>query len=166
MIRSRMALAAILSALAGAAEASVAPRLTGFGVLANATPVVQAIMLLLVAASLTAVALWGLQAAQGDRAGPVRKAKRLAMLSAISGSAPLFGLAAASYTLLNGCIGLSNVRPTPDLATVAPGLAEAMMATMLGLLAAAIAAAARRVLDAPSAPADGKTAEAALPRTA
>lgn len=148
----RLVLVVAVSAAAGAAQAAVEGRspLTGAGVIAHATPVVTAIMLLLAAASLAAVSLWGLQAAQGERAGAARKARRLAMLSAISTSAPLFGLAAAAYTLLNCSIGLANVSPTPSLAVLAPGFAEALMSVMLGLFAAALAAAGRRMLDVPA----------------
>jgi biopolymer transport protein ExbB/TolQ len=51
----------------------------------------------------------------------------------------MLGLAAAAYGLMDGCIGLANVRPVPSLSILAPGLAEAFFCIMLGALASAIA---------------------------
>jgi hypothetical protein len=63
-----------------------------------------------------------------------------------SGGAPL-GALAASYTLTSGFMGLANVRPTPSLAVLAPGWAEAAAALMLGLLATTVAVLCERHLE-------------------
>lgn len=170
MSRKSLLLALCACALGGSAWAAdpglASTRLSGAMVVTHATPVVQAIMALLGLSIVTAAALWAIQAIQGDRADPARRARRLAMLSAIAASAPLLGLTAAAYTVLNCFIGIANVRPSPDLATLAPGLAEATMSVMLGLLAAALAAGARRVLDAPARPQAGHGVQAAAPHRA
>ena len=61
------------------------------------------------------------------------------MLRAINKSALPLGFAAAAYTLLAGAVGIANLGATPSLAVVAPGLAEALMMAMLGLLTAGVA---------------------------
>lgn len=60
-------------------------------------------------------------------------------LSAIARSALPLGFAAAAYTLLAGAVGIANMGVTPSLPTLAPGLAEALMMAMLGLLTAGVA---------------------------
>lgn len=60
-------------------------------------------------------------------------------LSAIARSALPLGFAAAAYTLLAGAVGIANLGVTPSLPVLAPGLAEALMMAMLGLLTAGVA---------------------------
>ena len=126
----------------------VAPehRLTGLAVLTHAKPIVMLVMVLLIAAIVAAVAVWarGLTNARRAEAG----ARAIAALAAISGAAPLLGLFAAAYGLMDSCIGLANVRPVPSLSILAPGLAEAFLAIALGLLAAAAATLGRHHLKA------------------
>ena len=112
-----------------------AQRLSIGGVFANAAVPVKLIMAGLIVAIAASIVVWLLKAA--------RKAPASGFLSAMVVSGPLFGLAAAAFTLLAMAVGIANVRPSPDLATLAPGLAEAAMTVLLGMLAGAVAAAAR-----------------------
>lgn len=74
-------------------------------------------------------------------AGPAFAAARLdaKWLTAIARSALPLGFAAAAYTLLAGAVGIANLGVTPSLPILAPGLAEALMMAMLGLLTAGVA---------------------------
>lgn len=124
-----------------------AERLTLLRVLANATPSVQLLMVLLIAATLVAVVIWAAslpKVGQGDAKG---LAGALGRLRIVRSSGALLGLLAASITLLSGFIGMANVRPTPSLAVLAPGWAEAALAVMLGLLASSIAVICERHLE-------------------
>ena len=122
-------------------------RLTLVRVLADATPTVQALMVLLIAATPIAVVIWAVslpKVGQGDAKG---LAGALGRLRIVRSSGALLGLLAASITLLSGFIGMANVRPTPTLAVLAPGWAEAALAVMLGLLASSIAVICERHLE-------------------
>ncbi len=100
--------------------------LTLMAIFANAAAPVQLIALLLVA---------------GLFVSPIVAALRphARLLPAINKSALPLGFAAAAYTLLAGAVGIANLGATPSLAVVAPGLAEALMMAMLGLLTAGVA---------------------------
>jgi hypothetical protein len=110
-------------------------RLNGLGVILHAKPLIMVAMLLLTLAIVAAAALWISQTARPTR----RAGSAVAWLSAIAAGAPMLGLAAAAYGLMDACIGLANVRPVPSLSILAPGLAEAFFCIMLGALASAIA---------------------------
>lgn len=60
-------------------------------------------------------------------------------LTAIARSALPLGFAAAAYTLLACAVGVANLGVTPSLPVLAPGLAEALMMAMLGLLTTGVA---------------------------
>ncbi|MDB5419534.1 MAG: hypothetical protein JWP50_2953 [Phenylobacterium sp.] len=113
-------------------------RLNLLAILAHAKPVVQVFLFLLIVLLIASVVVWIGQLAQGKRAAVGDD-----MLSAVLISAPLFGLTAAAYNLLDMSIGIANVRPTPDMTILAPGFAEASLCILLGLLAASLAAAFR-----------------------
>jgi len=74
-------------------------------------------------------------------AGPTIAVARLnaKWIAAIAKSALPLGFAAATYTLLAGAVGIANLGATPSLPILAPGLAEALMMAMLGLLTAGVA---------------------------
>ncbi len=110
-------------------------RLSGLGVILHAKPLVMVVLILLAVAVVAAVALSVSQIARPTR----RAGAAAAWLSAIASGAPMLGLAAAAYGLMDGCIGLANVRPVPSLSVLAPGLAEAFFCITLGALASAIA---------------------------
>jgi hypothetical protein len=149
---TRAGLAALIGTAAACAWAETAaaavsgpppePRLNIVGVFAHATVPVQAIMAGLLAAALASLAIWAMQLA-----ARTPSPRRLDFLSGLTAAAPLLGLAAAAYSLLNSCIGIANVRPAPDLTILAPGLAEALASVLLALLASAIALIARRHLE-------------------
>jgi hypothetical protein len=124
--------------------APAAERLTLAGVLTNATPQNELIMALLIAAVIGSVAAWAMalpRAAKGEAAG-------LGFLKIVRGAGPLLGFLGASLTLLNGFIGMANVRPAPGLTILAPGWAEATLQVVLGLLAATIATVCEQHLEA------------------
>jgi hypothetical protein len=110
-------------------------RLNGLGLIAHAKPLVMLAMLLLALAIVAGAALSISQALRPTR----RAGAAAAWLTAIASGGPMLGLAAAAYGLMDGCIGLANVRPVPSLSILAPGLAEAFFCIVLGALASAIA---------------------------
>jgi hypothetical protein len=125
----------------------LAGRLTLGGVFAHASMPMKVVVWGLTAAVLAAVATWLLQVVirQGRSNGATGA---IAYLSAQAAAAPMFGLFGMAYALMNGFIGIANVRPTPSLTVLAPGLAEASLSLGLGLLAAAIAVVGERHLQA------------------
>ena len=74
---------------------------------------------------LTAVVVWAIQ---------LRSASpRTTYLQGLAATAPVVGLMGCVYVVMNGFLGISNVRPEPSLTIVAPGIVEALL--ILGLLA-------------------------------
>ena len=57
------------------------------------------------------------------------------MLATIGSTAPFVGLFGTVWGIMNAFIGISEAQTT-NLAVVAPGIAEALLATALGLVAA------------------------------
>jgi hypothetical protein len=119
-------------------------RLTPARVILHALPEFKIVFIGLLAAVVAAVAVWAVQQVRLRRSQPPSPEGGLAFLSALAATAPLMGATIiAAYDLLKVCLGLVNMRPTPDLVMIAPAFAEAAMAVFLGLLAAAVASAAR-----------------------
>lgn len=122
-------------------------RLTFAGVIADASIEVQLLMVLMAAGALAAVVVWGMslgKVGKGDARGVAAALGRLKIVR--SGASPL-GFLTAAYVLFNGFLGISNVRPAPDMTVLAPGFAEATLAIMLGLLASAVAVICERHLE-------------------
>jgi biopolymer transport protein ExbB len=71
-----------------------------------------------------------LEVAAGRRVG-----RGMGVLASIGATAPFVGLLGTVWGIMNSFIGISNAHTT-NLAVVAPGIAEALLATALGLLAA------------------------------
>jgi biopolymer transport protein ExbB len=71
-----------------------------------------------------------LEAAAGRRIG-----RGMGILASIGATAPFVGLLGTVWGIMNSFIGISNAHTT-NLAVVAPGIAEALLATALGLFAA------------------------------
>jgi hypothetical protein len=113
-------------------------RLTLLGIVTHAKPVVELFLFLMFVMLIAAVVVWAMQLA--GRRDPERGD---GVLSTVLVTAPLFGLTAAAYGLMDMSIGIANVRPAPDLTILAPGFAEAGLCILLGLLAASLAAALR-----------------------
>ena len=68
--------------------------------------------------------------------GAGRQASRgMGVLASIGATAPFVGLFGTVWGIMNSFIGISNAHTT-NLAVVAPGIAEALLATALGLFAA------------------------------
>lgn len=112
----------------------MAHRLTLIDIFAHAQPVVQVFMFLMFVLLIAAVAVWA-----GQLSGR-RGARGETVLSSVLVAAPLLGLTAAAYGLLDMSIGIANVSPEPNLTILAPGFAEASLCILLGLLAASLAA--------------------------
>lgn len=130
----------------GYAVVPMEQRLTVLGVIGDAAVEVQAMLALLIAGAVGSLAVWAVSLGKvSDARRAVAALGRLRIVR--SGAAPL-GFATASYVLLSGFIGISNVRPTPSLTVMAPGFAEATLAVMLGLLASAVAVICERHLEA------------------
>jgi hypothetical protein len=132
---------------AGYARVPPAERLTFAGVVADALPQVQLMMALMAAGAVASVVVWAMslgKVGQGDARGVAGALARLKIVR--SGAAPL-GFLTAAYVLFSGFLGIANVRPTPTLAVLAPGFAEATLAVMLGLLATAVAVICERHLE-------------------
>jgi hypothetical protein len=115
----------------------VTHHLTLIDIFAHAKPVVQVFLFLMIVLLIAAVAVW-----VGQLSGR-RGARGETVLSSVLVAAPLFGLTAAAYGLLDMSIGIANVSPEPNLTILAPGFAEASLCILLGLLAASLAAAFR-----------------------
>lgn len=64
-----------------------------------------------------------------------RQEKGLNMLATFGSSAPYIGLLGTVYGIMNSFIAISGAQQT-SIASVAPGIAEALVATAIGLLAA------------------------------
>jgi hypothetical protein len=142
--KTRVGLAALAAMTAGSAWAqdTRGAKLTAARVFGDAALPVKAIMAGLVLAAVASVVIWATQLVR--RTEP--DAGAVAFLRALGPAGPLFGLAAAAYTLLACCLGLVNTGHAPDFALLAPGYAEAVMAVMLGLLAGAMATLMRGLL--------------------
>ncbi|UYO01500.1 MAG: tonB-system energizer ExbB [Devosia sp.] len=70
------------------------------------------------------------------RAGAARKlARGTGILASIGATAPFVGLFGTVWGIMNAFIGISEAQTT-NLAVVAPGIAEALLATAMGLIAA------------------------------
>jgi len=64
-----------------------------------------------------------------------RLSKGTGILASIGSTAPFIGLFGTVWGIMNSFIGISKAQTT-NLAVVAPGIAEALLATALGLVAA------------------------------
>ena len=148
-----MAFPAFAWAAAGDAALTVLPpdqRLNGLLVIGHAKPLVLVAMIVLFAAVIAAAALWVALATRPSQ----RSGSAIGWLAAIAAGAPMLGVSAAAYGLMDACIGIANVRPVPTLSLLAPGLAEAFFCIMLGCLASAIASVGERHLKARLQPLD------------
>jgi len=120
-----------------------AQRLTGMTVFANSTIPVKAVMAGLAIAALAAIVIWALEVARLRKGRVDPTSVNVGFISAVVIAGPLFGLAAAAYSLLIVSIYVANAGAAPTFEALAPALAEGAMTVALGLFAAAIAAVAR-----------------------
>ena len=145
---ARMSPAPEAASAAAPTLAPAAERLSLSGVFTDAALINQALMALLILGAVASIVIWALALPQVNRADARGLAGSLGRLRVIRSAAALLGFFAAAYTLLNLFIGIANVRPAPSLTMLAPGFAEATLAVMLGLFAAAVAVVAERHLEA------------------
>jgi hypothetical protein len=133
-----VAMAALAVALPAAAQEAaaykmVAPelRLTPVRAFGDAAPFMQFVMAGLIVSAVGAVVVWAMQ---------VRVAQpRTTYLQGLAATAPVVGLMGGVLVLMNGFLGISNIRPAPTLTVVAPGIVEALLSVGLGLFAAVVA---------------------------
>jgi hypothetical protein len=121
-------------ALMAAAGAAAAEPLTPALIFGHPTPVVQAIILGLVAATLAAIAVCVMKLASGSRL-----TGGSAFISGLRVGGPLAGFLGAAWGGLNMAIGLANVTQPVPMNILARGAAEAMFLIVLGLLCGAVA---------------------------
>jgi hypothetical protein len=112
-------------------------------VILHADWLAQMVFAAMAAAIFGALVAWAVQQVRLRRGQAQGLESALAFLSGLVITAPFLGLTRAAYELMKACLGLVNLRPTPDLVALAPAFAEAAMAILLGALTAAVAAAAR-----------------------
>ena len=62
--------------------------------------------------------------------------KHLASLASVGSVSPYIGLFGTVWGIMHSFIGLSGITTTVTIAAVAPGIAEALVATAIGLFAA------------------------------
>lgn len=144
--------AALAAGAASAEEAGytlvpAAERLTLGDVFADASTEMQAVMFLLLAAAAASVVVWALSLGKVGKADAKGLAGALARLRIVRSAGVPLGCLAAAYVMFSSFLGISNVRPAPSLTVVAPGLAEATLAIMLGLLATTVAVVCERHLE-------------------
>ena len=68
-------------------------------------------------------------------AATMKMIKSTSILATIGATAPFVGLFGTVWGIMNSFVGISNAHTT-NLAVVAPGIAQALLATALGLIAA------------------------------
>jgi biopolymer transport protein ExbB/TolQ len=124
-----------------------ADRLTVGDVFANAAPEMQLAMALLIAGTLAAAVVWGMSLGKVGKADAKGLAAALGRLRIVRSAGVPLGCLAAAYVMFSSFLAIANVRPTPTLSVVAPGLAEAALAIMLGLLATTVAVVCERHLE-------------------
>lgn len=124
-----------------------AERLTVLGVFADASREMQIVMAILLVATVVSLAVWALSLGKVGKADAKGVAGALGRLRIVRSAGVPLGCLAASYVMFSSFLGISNVRPAPSLTVVAPGLAEAALAIMLGLLATTVAVVCERHLE-------------------
>jgi biopolymer transport protein ExbB len=87
----------------------------------------------------------GSRLARIEAAASRRMARGTGILATIGSTAPFVGLFGTVWGIMNAFIGIARTQTT-NLAVVAPGIAEALLATALGLVAAIPAVVAYNVL--------------------
>ena len=110
-------------------------RLNLMRIIAHAHPVVQVLLLIILLLVAASTAAWALRLSRGHA---TLRADEL--LSGVLLAAPLLGLTAAAYGVMDMFIGVANVVPTPGLGVLSPGVAEAGFCVLAGLFAASLAA--------------------------
>lgn len=122
-------------------------RLTILGVFGDASVEMKLIMALLLIGAVAALAVWALSLGKVGTADAKGVAGALGRLRIVRSAGVPLGCLGAAYVMFSSFLGISNVRPTPDLTVVAPGLAEAALAIVLGLLATTVAVVCERHLE-------------------
>ncbi|RZJ01531.1 MAG: hypothetical protein EON90_02825 [Brevundimonas sp.] len=124
----------VLAAAAVPSLATAQGRLTPADVFADAALPMQAIMLLLVGASIAAVVVAVRKVASGPRL-----AGGSTFLQALRLGGPLIGLLGAAYNVFVVNLAIANIGVQPAYPVLAPGVAEAAFLFVLGLIAGVIA---------------------------
>ena len=101
----------------------------------DAAPEMKLLFAGLLLAALAAAGLWAAALVRKGAAGD----RVLTFLAALRGAGPLLGLAGGAYVLANGMMALAQFQPASPLIAMSPGIAEALVSVLLGLLAGAAA---------------------------
>ncbi len=126
-------IAVTFGVLAFPGAAAAQSRLTTGMIFAESAPVMKAIMLLLILATIAAVVVTVRKLASGPRLSGGST-----FLQALRLGGPLIGLLGAAYNALMINIGIANVGNV-SYAVLAPGVAEAAFLFVLGLIAGVVA---------------------------
>ena len=105
--------------------------LTPAGIFGDAAPFQKLIILTLESAILAAAGISAVKVVRGQGGS--------SFVSTLRVAGPLLGMLGATYSTLNGFIGLSNVATPPPITVIAPGVAESLFVFGLGILAATVA---------------------------
>jgi biopolymer transport protein ExbB len=127
-----------LRMLAGAASLAEAHRHLGDGATPAALPILAAVEEIRLSANTRGDGLkeriaWQLE--RLEMAASRKISRGTGVLATIGSTAPFVGLFGTVWGIMNSFIGISNAHTT-NLAVVAPGIAQALLATALGLVAA------------------------------
>ena len=101
----------------------------------DAAPEMKLLFAGLLLAAVAAAGLWLTALVRRPAAGD----GALTFLAALRGAGPLLGLAGGAYVLANGMRALARFQPASPLIAMSPGLAEALLSVLLGLVAGALA---------------------------
>lgn len=132
-LRVRAAQASAFSLLVAPAicQAAEAP-LTPARIFGDSAPLQKLIILFLVASIFATLALVAVRLVRGRGAGST-------FVGGLRVGGVLVGALGATYSAMNGMVGIANVPITPTMKVLAPGIAESLFVFGLGVLAASIA---------------------------
>ena len=125
---------AVLVTFAAPTAAYAHGQLTVGSVFFDASPAMKGIMVVLVLASVAAVALTAAKVMSGPRL-----AGGSAFLSALRLGGPLVGLLGAIWNALMSFLAIANVGVEPPFPVLAPGFAESALMFWLGLMSGVVA---------------------------
>lgn len=116
-------------------------------VFGDAAPEVQLVMVLLLAGTVWSLIVWAMSLSKVGQGDAKAVATALGRLRIVRSGGVMLGLLGAAYNVFSSALGIANVRPAPDITVMAPGLAEASLCVMLGLLASTVAVICERHLE-------------------
>lgn len=134
--------AGLLAAAVLIGGATPALALTPLDFILEATAPLQIVMAVLIAATIATVIVFGRKLASGPHVSGGS-----AFISGLRLGGPTLGCLGAAYGVFNSMIGIVTTQ-TDSLSVIAPGLAEATLVFMMGLISGAVASLAHWVIEA------------------